>query len=193
MMSALFLSTDTLDKPLEGYAAHRKTPPSTDSLTQRSYLTYNKTAAIPNGTATACKRHNRQDDLRSAEANIYPEMYARKPFCINALINCIKWCMDFKPYQGSTLRSVHFCEYSVSRDKILVSKVFQKVDSPHDSSHLDSMRRETSHIRASPRPNCRAKASTKVAKAGYGLMHQSLAAENSVFCTSPQAPPSPSG
>lgn len=53
MMSALFLSTDTLDKPLEGYAAHRKTPPSTESLTQRSYLTHNKTAAIPNGTATA--------------------------------------------------------------------------------------------------------------------------------------------
>lgn len=52
-MSALFLSTDTLDKPLEGYAAHRKTPPSTDSLTQRSYLTHNKTAAIPTGTATA--------------------------------------------------------------------------------------------------------------------------------------------
>lgn len=43
------------------------------------------------------------------------------------------------------------------------------------------MRRETSHIRTSPRPNCRAKASTKAAKAGYGLMHQSLAAENSVF------------
>ena len=53
MSSALFLSTDTLDKPLEGYAAHRKTPPSTDSLTQRSYLTHNKTAAIPNGTAAA--------------------------------------------------------------------------------------------------------------------------------------------
>ena len=53
MTSALFLSTDTLDKPLEGYAAHRKTPPSTDSLTQRSYLTHNKTAAIPNGTAAA--------------------------------------------------------------------------------------------------------------------------------------------
>ena len=53
MMSALFLSTDTLDKPLEGYAAHRKTPPSTDSLTQRSYLTHNKTATIPNGTAAA--------------------------------------------------------------------------------------------------------------------------------------------
>ncbi len=52
-MSALFLSTDTLDKPLEGYAAHRKTPPSTDSLTQRSYLTHNKTAAIPKGTAAA--------------------------------------------------------------------------------------------------------------------------------------------
>lgn len=51
MTSALFLSTDTLDKPLEGYAAHRKTPPSTDSLTQRSYLTHNKTAVIPNGTA----------------------------------------------------------------------------------------------------------------------------------------------
>ena len=51
MMSALFLSTDTLDKPLEGYAAHRKTPPSTDSLTQRSYLTHNKTAAIPKRTA----------------------------------------------------------------------------------------------------------------------------------------------
>lgn len=53
MTSALFLSTDTLDKPLEGYAAHRKTPPSTDSLTQRSYLTHNKTVAIPNGTAAA--------------------------------------------------------------------------------------------------------------------------------------------
>ena len=53
MTSALFLSTDTLDKPSEGYAAHRKTPPSTDSLTQRSYLTHNKTAAIPNGTAAA--------------------------------------------------------------------------------------------------------------------------------------------
>lgn len=53
MTSALFLSTDTLDKPLEGYAAHRKTPPSTESLTQRSYLTHNKTAAIPNGTAAA--------------------------------------------------------------------------------------------------------------------------------------------
>lgn len=53
MTSALFLSTDTLDKPLEGYAAHRKTPPSTDSLTQRSYLTHNKTAAIPNGTVAA--------------------------------------------------------------------------------------------------------------------------------------------
>ena len=53
MTSALFLSTDTLDKPLEGYAAHRKTPPSTDSLTQRSYLTHNKTAAIPNETAAA--------------------------------------------------------------------------------------------------------------------------------------------
>ena len=53
MTSALFLSTDTLDKPLEGYAAHRKTPPSTDSLTQRSYLTHNKTTAIPNGTAAA--------------------------------------------------------------------------------------------------------------------------------------------
>ena len=52
-MSALFLSTDTLDKPLEGYAAHRKTPPSTDSLTQRSYLTHNKTTATPNGTAAA--------------------------------------------------------------------------------------------------------------------------------------------
>lgn len=52
-MSALFLSTDTLVKPLEGYAAHRKTPPSTDSLTQRSYLTHNKTTAIPNGTAAA--------------------------------------------------------------------------------------------------------------------------------------------
>lgn len=52
-MSALFLSTDTLDKPLEGYAAYRKTPPSTDSLTQRSYLTHNKTAATPNGTAAA--------------------------------------------------------------------------------------------------------------------------------------------
>ena len=52
-MSALFLSTDTLDKPLEGYAAHRKTPPSTDSLTQRSYLTHNKTTAIPNRTAAA--------------------------------------------------------------------------------------------------------------------------------------------
>lgn len=52
-MSALFLSTDTLDKPLEGYAAHRKTPPSTDSLTQRSYLTHNKTAAIPKRTAAA--------------------------------------------------------------------------------------------------------------------------------------------
>ena len=52
-MSALFLSTDTLDKPLEGYAAHRKTPPSTDSLTQRSYLTHSKTTAIPNGTAAA--------------------------------------------------------------------------------------------------------------------------------------------
>lgn len=52
-MSALFLSTDTLDKPLEGYAAHRKTPPSTDSLTQRSYLTHNKTVAIPNETAAA--------------------------------------------------------------------------------------------------------------------------------------------
>ncbi len=50
-MSALFLSTDTPDKPLEGYAAHRKTPPSTDSLTQRSYLTHNKTAAIPKRTA----------------------------------------------------------------------------------------------------------------------------------------------
>ncbi len=53
MTSALFLSTDTLDKPLEGYAAHRKTPPSTDSLTQRSYLTHNKTTAIPNETAAA--------------------------------------------------------------------------------------------------------------------------------------------
>ena len=53
MTSALFLSTDTLDNPLEGYAAHRKTPPSTDSLTQRSYLTHNKTTAIPNGTAAA--------------------------------------------------------------------------------------------------------------------------------------------
>ena len=53
MTSALFLSTDTLDKPLEGYAAHRKTPPSTDSLTQRSYLTHNKTTAIPNRTAAA--------------------------------------------------------------------------------------------------------------------------------------------
>lgn len=53
MMSALFLSTDTLDKPLEGYAAHRKTPPSTESLTQRSYLTHNKTVAIPLGTAAA--------------------------------------------------------------------------------------------------------------------------------------------
>lgn len=53
MTSALSLSTDTLDKPLEGYAAHRKTPPSTDSLTQRSYLTHNKTAATPNGTAAA--------------------------------------------------------------------------------------------------------------------------------------------
>lgn len=53
MTSALFLSTDTLDKPLEGYAAHRKTPPSTDSLTQRSYLTQNRAAAIPNGTAAA--------------------------------------------------------------------------------------------------------------------------------------------
>ena len=53
MTSALFLSTDTLDKPLEGYAAHRKTPPSTDSLTQRSYLTHYKTTAIPNGTAAA--------------------------------------------------------------------------------------------------------------------------------------------
>lgn len=53
MTSALFLSTDTLDKPLEGYAAHRKTPPSTDSLTQRSYLTHNKTATTPNGTAAA--------------------------------------------------------------------------------------------------------------------------------------------
>ena len=53
MTSALFLSTDTLDKPLEGYAAHRKTPPSTDSLTQRSYLTHNKTAATPNGPAAA--------------------------------------------------------------------------------------------------------------------------------------------
>ncbi len=53
MTSALFLSTDTLVKPLEGYAAHRKTPPSTDSLTQRSYLTHNKTAATPNGTAAA--------------------------------------------------------------------------------------------------------------------------------------------
>lgn len=52
-MSALFLLTDTLDKPLEGYAAHRKTPPSTDSLTQRSYLTHNKTTAIPNETAAA--------------------------------------------------------------------------------------------------------------------------------------------
>ena len=86
MMSALFLSTDTLDKPLEGYAAHRKTPPSTGSLTQRSYLTHNKTTAIPNGTAAARKRHNRKDDLHSAEANIYPETYARKAFCINALI-----------------------------------------------------------------------------------------------------------
>ncbi len=55
------------------------------------------------------------------------------------------------------------------------------------------MRPETSYIWTSPRPNCRAKASTKAAKAGYGLMHQSLATENSVFCTSPQAPPSPSG
>ena len=53
MTSALFLSTDTLDKPLEGYAAYRKTPPSTDSLTQRSYLTHNKTVAIPLGTAAA--------------------------------------------------------------------------------------------------------------------------------------------
>lgn len=53
MTSALFLSTNTLDKPLEGYAAHRKTPPSTDSLTQRSYLTHNKTTAIPNRTAAA--------------------------------------------------------------------------------------------------------------------------------------------
>ena len=53
MTSALFLSTDTLVKPLEGYAARRKTPPSTDSLTQRSYLTHNKTATIPNGTAAA--------------------------------------------------------------------------------------------------------------------------------------------
>ena len=53
MTSALFLSTDTLDKSLEGYASHRKTPPSTDSLTQRSYLTHNKTTAIPNGTAAA--------------------------------------------------------------------------------------------------------------------------------------------
>lgn len=53
MTSALFLSTDTLDKPLEGYAAHRKTPPSTDSLTQRSYLTHNNTTAIPLGTAVA--------------------------------------------------------------------------------------------------------------------------------------------
>ena len=53
MTSALFLSTDTLDKPLEGYAAHRKAPPSTDSLTQRSYLTHNKTAAIPKRTAAA--------------------------------------------------------------------------------------------------------------------------------------------
>lgn len=61
MTSALFFSTDTLDKPLEGYAAHRKTPPSTDSLTQRSYLTHNKTAATPKETAavTAVRRKAR--------------------------------------------------------------------------------------------------------------------------------------
>ena len=58
MTSALFLSTNTLDKPLDGYAAHRKTPPSTDSLTQRSYLTHNKTTTTPLGTAavTAVRR-----------------------------------------------------------------------------------------------------------------------------------------
>ena len=72
-----------------------------------------------------------------------------------------------------------------------MSKVFQKVDSPHDSTHLDSMRRETSYIWTSPRPNCRAKASTKAAKAGYGLMHQSLAAENSVFARRPKHHPHP--
>lgn len=65
-MSALFLSTDTLDKPLEGYAAHRKTPPSTDSLTQRSYLTHNKTATIPNETAaaTVVRREARHSSLQ---------------------------------------------------------------------------------------------------------------------------------
>lgn len=53
MTSALFLSTDTLDKPLREYAAHRKKLPFAHSLTERSYLTHNKTATIPNGAAAA--------------------------------------------------------------------------------------------------------------------------------------------
>lgn len=99
MTSALFLSTDTLDKPLEGYAAHRKTPPSTDSLTQRSYLTHNKTAAIPNGTAAvtvvrreaphASQSRSIRREARSAKraAGTDPIQNARSaPFFSSALI-----------------------------------------------------------------------------------------------------------
>lgn len=67
MTSALFLSTDTLVKPLRGYAALRKTPPLTDPLTQHSYLTHNKTAAIPKGTAAVNQRHRRQNGLRGTK------------------------------------------------------------------------------------------------------------------------------
>ena len=86
MTSALFLSTDTLDKPLEGYAAHRKTPPSTDSLTQRSYLTHNKTAAIPNGDrgshsckARSTKRAAGTDHIQNARsAPLFPQPVIRR-------------------------------------------------------------------------------------------------------------------
>ncbi len=69
MMSALFLSTDTLDKPLEGYAAHRKTPPSTDSLTQRSYLTHHKTAATPKGDRDRYSRKARSAPFFPSASN----------------------------------------------------------------------------------------------------------------------------
>ena len=80
MTSALFLSTDTLDKPLEGYAAHRKTPPSTDPLTQRSYLTYNKTAVAPKRTAAVCQKPRTKGPIKTREAHhLYSSSNPQRP------------------------------------------------------------------------------------------------------------------
>ena len=109
MTSALFLSTDTLVKPLRGYAALRKTPPLTDPLTQHSYLTHNKTAAIPKGTAAVNQRHRRQNGLRGTKPStkareahhLFSSFNPRRPRTKGPMGFPLSTLRSTKPYQNA--------------------------------------------------------------------------------------------